>query len=71
MADKKIVCKICGNEFIFSSGEQEIYKERNLKEPVRCKRCRDKKKNECNNKTLTQRDIDSILEYWKANTVKI
>lgn len=46
MEDKTIVCKDCGKEFIFTVGEQEFYKEKGFtNEPVRCKECRDKKKN--------------------------
>ena len=26
--DKTLVCKECGNEFVFSAGEQEFYAER-------------------------------------------
>ena len=34
--DKTLVCKECGNEFIFSAGEQEFYAERGFQnEPVR------------------------------------
>ncbi|WP_045144444.1 zinc-ribbon domain containing protein, partial [Clostridium butyricum] len=28
MTDKTIVCRDCGNEFIFTVGEQEFYKEK-------------------------------------------
>lgn len=28
MEDKKIICKDCGKEFIFTVGEQEFYKEK-------------------------------------------
>ena len=43
--DKTLVCKECGNEFIFSAGEQEFYHERGFEnEPVRCRDCRDKRK---------------------------
>lgn len=45
MADKVIVCKDCGNEFVFSEGEQAFYKEKGFEnEPVRCPECRRKKK---------------------------
>lgn len=45
MQDKKIICKDCGKEFVFTVGEQEFYKEHNFtNDPVRCKECRDKKK---------------------------
>ena len=44
--DKTLVCKECGNEFIFSAGEQEFYAEKGfVNEPQRCKACRDARKN--------------------------
>ena len=43
--DKTIVCKDCGQEFIFTVGEQEFYAERGFQnEPQRCKNCRDTRK---------------------------
>lgn len=45
MADKTIVCKDCGNEFVFTEGEQEFYKEKGFEnEPQRCPDCRKKRK---------------------------
>lgn len=45
MADKTIVCKDCGNEFVFTEGEQAFYKEKGLEhEPVRCPECRKARK---------------------------
>ena len=39
--DKTLVCKDCGNEFVFSAGEQEFYAERGFEnEPQRCRACR-------------------------------
>lgn len=44
--DKTLVCKECGNEFVFTAGEQEFYHERGFEnEPQRCKECRDARKN--------------------------
>ena len=44
--DKTLVCKECGNEFVFTAGEQEFYAEKGFQnEPQRCKACRDKRKN--------------------------
>ena len=41
MADKTIVCKDCGKEFIFTEGEQAFYKEKGFdNDPVRCPECR-------------------------------
>lgn len=49
MEDKKIVCKDCGKEFVFTIGEQEFYKLKDIKnEPVRCKDCREKRKSQFN-----------------------
>ena len=44
--DKTLVCKECGNEFVFTAGEQEFYAEKGFQnEPQRCKACRDARKN--------------------------
>ena len=45
-ADETLVCKECGNEFVFTAGEQRFYKEKGfLNKPKSCKACRDAKKN--------------------------
>ena len=39
--DKVLVCKDCGNEFVFTAGEQEFYAEKGFQnEPQRCPECR-------------------------------
>ena len=44
--DKNLVCKDCGNEFVFTAGEQEFYSEKGFQnEPARCKDCRSARKN--------------------------
>lgn len=44
--DKTLVCKDCGNEFVFTAGEQEFYAEKGfVNEPLRCKECRTARKN--------------------------
>ena len=44
--DKTLKCKECGNEFVFTAGEQEFYAEKGFQnEPQRCKACRDARKN--------------------------
>ena len=44
--DKTLTCKECGEEFVFTAGEQAFYAEKGFQnEPQRCKACRDKKKN--------------------------
>lgn len=43
--DKSITCVDCGEEFLFTAGEQAFYQERGLTNaPTRCKRCRDARK---------------------------
>lgn len=43
--DKSIACKECGEDFLFSAGEQEFYAEHGFEnEPHRCKPCRDARK---------------------------
>lgn len=45
--DKKIVCKDCHTEFVFTVGEQNFYEEKGFtNEPIRCRACRDKRKAE-------------------------
>jgi hypothetical protein len=47
MEDKTLICQDCGQEFVFTAGEQEFYKEKGFaNEPKRCKTCRDKRKNQ-------------------------
>lgn len=52
MKDITIVCKDCGEEFAFTVGEQQFYKEKGLEnQPIRCKDCRDKKKQQRDNRS--------------------
>lgn len=45
MEDKKIICKDCGEEFVFTVGEQEFYRDKGLdNEPKRCLSCRRKRR---------------------------
>ena len=47
MEDKKIICKDCGKEFIFTVGEQEFFKEKGFEnDPVRCLECRKARKSQ-------------------------
>ncbi|WP_066645364.1 zinc-ribbon domain-containing protein [Christensenella timonensis] len=50
MADKTLICKDCGAEFVFTEGEQEFFREKGFdNEPVRCPACRKAKKQQRNN----------------------
>ncbi len=43
--DKTLGCADCGQEFVFTAGEQEFYEQRGLlNEPRRCPDCRQAKK---------------------------
>jgi hypothetical protein len=45
MPDKNLICKDCGQEFIFNESEQAFYKEKGFEnEPQRCPACRKAKK---------------------------
>ena len=44
MADKQLVCKDCGNEFVFSEKGQQFFAEKGFSDPIRCKDCRTKRK---------------------------
>ena len=39
--DKTLTCRECGQEFVFTAGEQEFYRQKQLmNEPGRCPTCR-------------------------------
>ncbi|MGH2365507.1 MAG: zinc-ribbon domain containing protein [Chloroflexota bacterium] len=41
LADKSLTCVDCGNEFVFTVGEQQFYQTKGLlNEPKRCPSCR-------------------------------
>ncbi len=43
--DKTLVCRDCGQEFVFTAGEQEFYAEKGFQnEHTRCKACRQARK---------------------------
>lgn len=45
MADKTLVCKDCGADFVFTEGEQQFYAEKGFdNEPQRCLDCRKARK---------------------------
>lgn len=42
--DKRLTCKDCGRDFVFTAGEQKYYAERLFTDPKRCPECRRAKK---------------------------
>ena len=60
MTDKTIVCRDCGQEFVFTVGEQEFYAEKGFtNEPVRCKDCRRAKRDKFNRNNSDRNDFNS------------
>ncbi|HMQ29546.1 MAG TPA: zinc-ribbon domain-containing protein [Chloroflexaceae bacterium] len=42
--DMELICRNCGEPFIFTAGEQEFYADKGfLHEPTRCPRCRSRR----------------------------
>jgi len=49
--DKTIKCKDCGEDFVFTVGEQEFYAEKGFQnEPVRCLDCRKRRNSDRSNR---------------------
>jgi len=43
-SDRDVLCVDCGLQFVFSSGEQEFYREKGfVNEPKHCKQCKAKR----------------------------
>ena len=62
LADKTLVCRDCGQEFIFTIGEQEFYMSRGLQnEPGRCPTCRAARKEERRSGYSQPRQMFSVI----------
>jgi CxxC-x17-CxxC domain-containing protein len=48
VSDRTLVCRDCGQSFIFTAGEQAFYAERGYTDPQRCPSCRAARKAERN-----------------------
>ncbi|MCS6802934.1 MAG: zinc-ribbon domain containing protein [Dehalococcoidia bacterium] len=47
MSDRKLMCRDCSTEFLFTVGEQEFYRAKGLQnEPQRCPTCRANRRRE-------------------------
>ncbi|HBL84536.1 MAG: zinc-binding protein [Clostridiales bacterium GWF2_38_85] len=56
--DKKLTCKDCGQEFVFTVNEQNFYAEKGFtNEPTRCKACRDAKKNSSGGRSSARKEM--------------
>lgn len=58
MDNKIIICIDCGNEFEFTSKDQEFYRVHGYKDPKRCDKCRATKK--AHYKKLEESKMNSI-----------
>ncbi len=55
MQDEKIICKDCGKEFLFTVRDQQFYAEQGFNnKPVRCKDCRQAKKDRIAKKDINK-----------------
>lgn len=48
MSDITLKCQDCGEEFVFTEGEQKFFEERGFSKPARCKECREARKKQRN-----------------------
>ncbi|GAH76163.1 unnamed protein product, partial [marine sediment metagenome] len=72
LVDKTLVCRDCGQEFIFTTGEQEFYLSRGLQnEPGRCSECRATRRRERQGSYDQPRQMHSVIcaECGKETTV--
>ena len=46
--DRTLTCRDCGQEFVFTAGEQAFYQERGFTDPQRCPSCRAARKSQRN-----------------------
>ncbi|MGE5614590.1 MAG: zinc-ribbon domain containing protein [Bacillota bacterium] len=59
--DKTLVCKDCGQEFVFTAGEQEFYESKGFRnEPGRCRACRSARKSHNRNGSEGREMFDII-----------
>ncbi len=57
-SDKRLICRDCGEEFVFTAGEQEFYAQRGFtKAPQRCYSCRKRRKHSTDDNTTVLYEI--------------
>jgi CxxC-x17-CxxC domain-containing protein len=56
--DETLVCRDCGEEFVFTARDQEFFAEKGfMNKPVRCKTCRMNRRNERNESRRQPREM--------------
>lgn len=67
--DRTMKCKECGNDFVFTSGEQTFYAEKGFEnEPSRCPDCRREKKRQRSANRRDSRLFDAVCAECGQNT---
>lgn len=61
--DEMLVCRDCGQEFVFTAGEQAFYSERGFNKPSRCTDCRAQRRAERNAETVAAHDNGASSAY--------
>jgi hypothetical protein len=56
MSDLTITCLTCKQEFVFTQGEQDFYRSKNLPSPTLCMICRARQKAEIRDKSRFQKN---------------
>lgn len=60
--DKKITCRDCAKDFVWTAGEQQFFQEKGFdRAPIRCLDCR-KKKKQMHQKTNTPSEIQRFFQ---------
>jgi hypothetical protein len=54
--DRELNCVDCGSPFTWAGGEQAFYQKQGFSEPKRCKRCREAKRAQFEDKTAHRED---------------
>jgi ssDNA-binding Zn-finger/Zn-ribbon topoisomerase 1 len=57
MDDKTLKCRDCGQDFIFTKGEQIFYAEKGFPDPIRCPQCRKAKKDSRRDSSAVQQQF--------------
>jgi CxxC-x17-CxxC domain-containing protein len=68
--DETLICRDCGEEFIFTARDQEFFAEKGFaNKPVRCKNCREARRSERNDSRRQPREMyDAVCAECGAST---
>ncbi|MGI6647552.1 MAG: zinc-ribbon domain containing protein [Bacillota bacterium] len=60
--DKVLQCRDCGNDFVFTVGEQEFYAEKGFQNlPARCPECRRNRRGQANRSFNSEREMFDVI----------